>query len=477
MDRIEKTVFLSYRRTNIPWALAIFQNLTQFGYDVFFDYNGIASGDFERIILGNITARAHFLVLLTPSALERCGDPEDWLRREIETALASKRNVVPLLLENFDFGAPGVVNQLTGTLSALKNYNGLEVPQAYFDEAMERLRSRYLNVPLTSVLHPASAGAQRAATEQKAAAGLAPQVTNTELTAQQWFERGFAAADPNEKVSCYSEAIRLKPDFADAFFNRGNTRHEIGDFDGAIVDFDEVIRLKPEYGDAFMNRGAARKLKGDLKGARRDYSEAIRLNPNYAEAFNNRGIASFDKGYLDRAMLDFEEAIRLNSKYAEAFNNRGNTREAKGDLDGAMRDYEEAIRLKPDLADAFESRGHARYTKGNIDGALQDYDEAIRLKPDLATAFHNRGDARMRKHDLDGAIRDYGEAIRLKPDYYRAFVNRAVARQILAGISEEKSKYRDAISDYQTYLDLGGGFLNGDQSEIEKIIRGLQQKL
>ena len=87
MERIEKTVFLSYRRTNIPWALAIFQNLTHHGYDVFFDYNGIASGDFERVILGNINARAHFLVLLTPSALERCGDPADWLRREIETAL------------------------------------------------------------------------------------------------------------------------------------------------------------------------------------------------------------------------------------------------------------------------------------------------------------------------------------------------------------------------------------------------------
>ena len=128
MERIEKTVFLSYRRTNIPWALAIFQNLTQHGYDVFFDYNGIASGDFERVILGNITARAHFLVLLTPSALERCDDPADWLRREIETALANQRNIVPLMLEGFDFGTPKIASQLTGTLAALKHYNGLSIP-------------------------------------------------------------------------------------------------------------------------------------------------------------------------------------------------------------------------------------------------------------------------------------------------------------------------------------------------------------
>src|ERR1022692_932886 len=171
MERIEKTVFLSYRRTNIPWALAIFQNLTQNGYDVFFDYNGIASGDFESVILGNITARAHFLVLLTPSALERCDDPADWLRREIETALANQRNIVPLMLEGFDFGTPTIASQLTGTLAALKRYNGLSIPPEYFLEAMERLRGRYLNVPLTAVLHPASLPVQRAATEQRAAAG------------------------------------------------------------------------------------------------------------------------------------------------------------------------------------------------------------------------------------------------------------------------------------------------------------------
>jgi len=42
MGRIEKTVFISYRRTNLPWALCIYQDLTMHGYDVFFDYQSIA---------------------------------------------------------------------------------------------------------------------------------------------------------------------------------------------------------------------------------------------------------------------------------------------------------------------------------------------------------------------------------------------------------------------------------------------------
>jgi hypothetical protein len=80
MGRIEKTVFISYRRTNASWALAIYQYLNHHGYDAFIDFEGIASGGFERVILENIRARAHFLVLLTPSALEDCSDPKDWLK-------------------------------------------------------------------------------------------------------------------------------------------------------------------------------------------------------------------------------------------------------------------------------------------------------------------------------------------------------------------------------------------------------------
>src|SRR5271170_7139781 len=175
MGRIEKTVFLSYRRTNAPWALAISQNLTLHGYDVFFDFTGIKSGAFESVILGNIEARAHFIVLLTPSALKRCCESDDWLRREIETALALKRNVVPLMLEGFSFKTKSIARQLTGTLAVLKSYQSLSVPVEYFDTAMMKLRE-YLNVALDAVKHP-SAEAQQAAKVEQAAVDAAPTVT------------------------------------------------------------------------------------------------------------------------------------------------------------------------------------------------------------------------------------------------------------------------------------------------------------
>jgi len=177
MGRIEKTVFISYRRTNLPWALFVYQNLTMHGFDVFFDYQSIDSGNFESVILDNIRARAHFIIILTPSALENCNKTGDWLRREIETAIDENRNIIPFMVDNFDFGSQAVKNALTGKLKILSTYNGLPVHNAYVFEAMERLRNRFLNKALSDVPKSVLRVEARKITEmQKEAANNAPLV-------------------------------------------------------------------------------------------------------------------------------------------------------------------------------------------------------------------------------------------------------------------------------------------------------------
>ena len=258
MGQVEKTVFISYRRTNLPWALNIYQYLTYHNYDAFFDYESIDSGDFEQVILGNIKARAHFLVLLTPSALERCVNPDDWLRREIETALDEKRNIVPLFLENFSFGSPSISKILTGKLAQLKGYNGLNVHTDYFQEAMQRLCTRFLDVPLEAVLHPVPGAVQEIVAEQKEAANKAAQVNQEELTAQEWFEKGYVFQEANsldEAMRCYTEAIRLRADFAEAYYNRGVARRLKGDHNGATQDYNKAVQFNPAYARSYVKPG------------------------------------------------------------------------------------------------------------------------------------------------------------------------------------------------------------------------------
>jgi len=181
MARIEKTVFISYRRDDVYTALAVYQNLTAQGYDVFFDYTSIHSGDFEQIIVSNIKARAHFVLILTPTALDRCNEPGDWLRREIEIAIDEKRNIVPLFFKGFNFGAPSVTDKLTGKLENLNRYNGMNVYEDYFKDAMERLSEQFLNVPLETVIHPLSTEVQKVVKKEQLAADEALVKEKTEV--------------------------------------------------------------------------------------------------------------------------------------------------------------------------------------------------------------------------------------------------------------------------------------------------------
>jgi tetratricopeptide (TPR) repeat protein len=313
--RIEKTVFISYRRTNVPWALAIYQNLTMHGYDVFFDYQSIDSGNFEKVIIENIKTRAHFIVILTPSALEECNKPGDWLRREIETAMDEKRNIVPIMLESFDFGSPLVIQALTGKLSALNNYNGLRVYSEYFFEAMDKLRNRYMNIEVYETTTPSlNAEAKEITNNQKTAASEAPPVEKEQLTAQEWTERGyifFEADNFDEAIRCYIEAIRLDSEFYFPYFSRGFIFLQTGDWGSAIQDFNKAIHLKPDDADVYFNRGFARYNKGDLDGAIQDYDKSIRLEPNDAFSYENRGKAHFIKGDYLTALSDFQKASEM----------------------------------------------------------------------------------------------------------------------------------------------------------------------
>lgn len=107
MASAQKTVFISYRRSDGDgWALHFYEKLRDRGFDVFYDVQGLGSGSFAVQLLENVRSRTHFLVLLKPTTLDRCAESGDWMRQEIEEAIAAKRNVVPMLLGGFSFSAP-----------------------------------------------------------------------------------------------------------------------------------------------------------------------------------------------------------------------------------------------------------------------------------------------------------------------------------------------------------------------------------
>jgi tetratricopeptide (TPR) repeat protein len=321
MSRVEKTIFISYRRTNAPWALVIYNHLTYHGYDVFIDFKNINSGDFERVISENIMARAHFLILLAPSALERCENPNDMFRKEIELAFDNKRNIIPIMLPGFDFGSPEANKYLTGKLTFLKQYNGIDIQPTYFDEGMEILCNRFLNISLDAVLHPISENVQQIVDEQKRIIASEPLVDEKTLTAQEWFERGYLSKDEDEKIRYYTKAIELDPSLIEAYNNRGAIFHEKGLIDQAIEDFDQAIKIFPEFVELYSNRGACFSDKGMHEEALQEFNRAIDLDPNIAEPYYNRASSYLELGNIDLAIQDYEKFISLKPDNEDAFYN------------------------------------------------------------------------------------------------------------------------------------------------------------
>jgi tetratricopeptide (TPR) repeat protein len=444
MTDANKTVFISYRRDVSAFiARAVFMDLRAHGYDAFMDVESIDSGAFDTVILNQIAARAHFLVILTQGTLERCVEPGDWLRREIETAMNLERNIVPLMVSGFSFKE--AEPYLTGKLSKLVRYNALNVPHDYFEAAMERLRSRFLKQPVDSPLTPTPVEDTKKVEEMIDEAANEPTPTKEELSAESLFARAYSKqqnGDLEGAIADYTQAIRIKPDYVDAYNNRGNARSNQGDMAGAIVDYGEAIRIKPEYAKAYYNRGNARSDQGDKAGAIADYTEAIRIDPDHAYAYNNRGLARYAQGDIAGAIADYGEAIRIQPEYANAHENRGFIHYNRGNLAEAVADYDQAIELEPKSVNSYNNRGEVYFALGDYAKALADFDKAYELVSDepvvvgrLAITHYARGNHELAKDlwksllKLDERYRDV-DWVKAEFNWHEALVEEA--RKLIA---------------------------------------------
>ncbi|MCH8196992.1 MAG: tetratricopeptide repeat protein [Proteobacteria bacterium] len=130
-------------------------------------------------------------------------------------------------------------------------------------------------------------------------------------------------------------------------YDRGNAYGRKRQYDRAIQDYTEAIRLKPDYARAFNNRGLSYGRKRQYDRAIRDFTEAIRLRPDYTSAYYKRGLAYGRKRQYDRAIQDYTEAIRLKPNYASAYGGRGYAKVQLGKRDKAIADFRKAIELRP----------------------------------------------------------------------------------------------------------------------------------
>jgi len=98
-------------------------------------------------------------------------------------------------------------------------------------------------------------------------------------TAAEYLDLGnkYRFEDNDKAIAAYNEAIRLDPDYAEAYYSRGSVHHFMDDRDRALADYNEAIRLNPNYGNSYCCRAYIHGENGDYDKAAADLTAAVQL--------------------------------------------------------------------------------------------------------------------------------------------------------------------------------------------------------
>jgi tetratricopeptide (TPR) repeat protein len=87
--------------------------------------------------------------------------------------------------------------------------------------------------------------------------------------------------------------------------------------DEALADLDTVVRLKPEFAAAYFMRGAIAFRRSDFKRAEKEFDAAAVKLPSYYQAIYARGAAKVRSGEKSAGEADMRTARGMSSHVEE----------------------------------------------------------------------------------------------------------------------------------------------------------------
>jgi hypothetical protein len=115
-----------------------------------------------------------------------------------------------------------------------------------------------------------------------------------------------------EAISYFEEAIRLEPDFAEAYYNLANSLRDETRCIEAIEHYRQAVRLKPDFAEAYNHLGVVLNAQGGYAEnienyeAIENYRRALKLNPDFAEAHWNLSLVLLRTGRLAEGWKEYQ---------------------------------------------------------------------------------------------------------------------------------------------------------------------------
>jgi tetratricopeptide (TPR) repeat protein len=132
---------------------------------------------------------------------------------------------------------------------------------------------------------------------------------NFNLGITKYQERSYQDA-----IKEFDNAIINAPNLADAYSYRGQAKAELGDIEGAILDYNQLLLIQLKNSEGYYNRGNAYYKLEDYETAIQDYNQTLKINPQFSLAYEQRGCAYLKLENKQSAIEDFHRALELLEK-------------------------------------------------------------------------------------------------------------------------------------------------------------------
>ncbi|MBD3320462.1 MAG: tetratricopeptide repeat protein [Chitinivibrionales bacterium] len=246
-------------------------------------------------------------------------------------------------------------------------------------------------------------------------------------------------------VEAFSAALRYKPDYAEACFNRGNSWRIAGEYEQAVASYQAAISIRPDYCAAHSNCGAALKALGRMPEALYHFREAVRIKPDLAEAHNNLGLALFQTGKNDEAIDHFHKALLIRPTFAEIFCNLGKALEKKGQYKEAEAHFLRALSFNRTSVNVLIDLGNLYARMKKFKKARDAFFSALKYKPDCTDAYYGLGTLMREWNYLDEAASCFTKALQHNPRSVMALCNYGETLQESGLVDKAESLYDRAL--------------------------------